>query len=92
MKQQKKKNIQDVVRAEYPEFVEEVTSLTAEQLNTRLAQLAKDNEALQDTKETDEGLNEAREVVSQLAAPYTEGKKVIRHKSRYLISLLKERG
>lgn len=86
-----KKSVQDTVREEMPEFVDEVASLTADQLNSRLAQLAKDTESLLDAKEADEGLNEARETASQLAAPYKDGVKMIRLKTRYLLSLLKER-
>jgi hypothetical protein len=37
-------------------------------------------------------LEEAKNQVSELSAPYRDAKKVIRLKTRYIISLIKEKG
>lgn len=84
--------VTDKVVKELPEFVEEVASLSVEQLNDRLAQFAKDSEAVDDAKEADEALAEAREVAAQLAAPYADSKKVLKLKTRYIIGLIKDKG
>lgn len=77
---------------ENPEFVAEVGGLSVEQLNARLAQLAKDGEAVEDAKEADEALEVAKAEASDLAAPYRDAKKAIRLKGRYVISLIREKG
>lgn len=75
-----------------PEFVDETSSLDVAGLNGRLAQLAKDMEDLRDAQEADEALETAKQQSTELGAPYRDGKKAIGLKSRYLVSLLKEKG
>jgi len=87
-----KKSVEQVVQEEMPEFAAEVASLSKEELNARLAQLAKDSEAVEQAKDGDQELEGARALASELAAPYRDGKKAIRTKSKYIISLLKDRG
>jgi len=87
-----KKDIQSVVAKELPEFTGECSNLTADQLNARLAQLAKDGEAVSEAKDADPWLETARAQVSELAGPYNDAKKAVRMKSQYIISLLKDRG
>jgi len=86
------KSLEQQVKEEMPEFVSEVASASTEQLDARLAQLAKDLEAVNDAKEADEELKEARETASAMAQPYRDAKKHIALKSRYIVSLLKDRG
>lgn len=80
------------VQKEMPEFVGEVNSLSPEQLDARLAQLAKDMESVHESQEADEELEQARERASELNAPYRDSKKAISMKSRYIVELLKEKG
>lgn len=87
-----KKTVQEVAQAEFPEFVGEVSGLTADQLNNRLATLAKNLEESETAKEEDEELEEAKLTASELAAPYRDAKKALRVKSKYIIGLLKEKG
>jgi hypothetical protein len=84
----KKKGIEE----EYPEFVSEVAALTTDQLNNRLATLAKNLEESETAKEDDEELEEAKATASELGAPYRDMKKAVRAKSKYIIKTLKERG
>jgi hypothetical protein len=87
-----KKTIQELVQGEYPEFANEVAGLSADQLNNRLATLAKNLEESETAKEDDEALEQAKAEASELAAPYRDAKKALRAKSKYVISLLKEKG
>lgn len=87
-----KQNIMEKVQKELPEFASNADSMTAEQINAKLADLAKGVEDVEIAKESDMDLEKAREHASQLAAPYRESLKVIKLKSRYLIKVLQSRG
>ena len=87
-----KKNVNEIVQKEMPEFAGEVAGLSVEQLDARLAQLAKDAEATDEAKDADQELAEAREAAKQMAAPYREAKAAIGLKSKYIVGLIKEKG
>lgn len=87
-----KKSVQVVVQEEFPEFASEVAVLDETNLNNRLAGLAKALEQSETAKEDDEALEDAKELATELGAPYKDAKKAIRVKSKYIIALLKERG
>lgn len=87
-----KVNVQQKAQKEMPEFTAEVDSLSVDQLNARLAQLAKDSDEVENTKEACEALEEAREAANQLSTPFKDAKNAIRLKSRYIIALLKDKG
>lgn len=86
------KSVVETVQKEFPEFAAEVESLQTEDLNARIARLAKDNQEVQDAKEADEGLEIAKAVTAERSAPYREAKRAISLKVRYIINLLKDRG
>lgn len=87
-----KKSLQEKVQEEMPEFANEVAGLSVDQLNVRLANLAKDAEKNEEAQEDDEDLEKARGEAAELSAPYRDAKKAIRLRSRYVISLIKEKG
>ena len=87
-----KKSNRESVQEEYPEFANEVDALSVDQLNNRLATLAKYLEESETAKENDEALEEAKTASSELAAPYRDAKKAIRAKTKYVIATLKEKG
>lgn len=87
-----KKDVRAVVEGEFKEFVEEVQALNSVDLNNRLAQMAKHAEEVINTKENDERLNEVREELKQLNAPYRDSLKALKLKNKYIILLLKDRG
>jgi len=87
-----KMSLNEKVQKELPEFAGEVASLTAQELNNRLAELAKGAEQNEQAKEDDEELADTQAKASELAAPYKDAKKMIRLKSRYIIGLLKDKG
>jgi len=88
----KKKTLQEKIQEEMPEFAGEVSGLSVDQLNARLANLAKDGEKNEEAKEDDEDLENAQAEAKELGAPYRDAKKAIRLRSRYIIFLIKEKG
>ena len=91
MARQKKTN-NEVVQGEYPEFATEVAGLSPDQLNNRLASLAKALEESETAKEGDEELENAKALASELSGPYRDVKKAIRQKTKYVIGLLTDKG
>lgn len=87
-----KKTLQEKVQEEMPEFAGEVAGLSVDQLNGRLANLAKDSETNETAMEDDEELEKAKAHASELGAPYRDARKGIRLRSRYIIALIKEKG
>jgi len=86
-----KKSVQEKIREENPEFVEACKSLTLAELDNRLAGLAKDAESVDEARESDEKLANAKEEASSLGAPYRDAKKAIKLKTKYILELIKER-
>lgn len=76
------------VKEQLPDFHGEVQSLSIEQMDNRLAQLAKALEAVEDQKEQDLELERARELVANIMEPYREVRKTIRLKTKYLVALI----
>lgn len=87
-----KKSLSEKVHKEMPEFADAVAGLSVEELDARLAQIAKDIEAVQESKEADEKLEQARAVAAEAAAPYSDSKKALKLKTSYIIGLIKEKG
>ena len=87
-----KLSVYDKVRKEYPEFVEEVVGLSVEELNNRLAMNAKQVAEIEDAKEADEALFSLKEEVKLMSAPYSEAKKALNQKTRFIVELIKEKG
>lgn len=91
MARQKKTN-REKVEGEFPTFATEVAGLTTEQLNSRIAGLAKELEESETDKEDNGDLEDARALSAELVAPYNDVKKAVRAKTRYIVGLLKDRG
>lgn len=87
-----KKSVQEKVQTEFPEFATEVAVLSVDQLNNRLATLAKNLEESETAKENDSDLESAQATAAELSAPYKDAKKAIRLKTKYVISLLTDKG
>jgi hypothetical protein len=87
-----KKSLKQKVQELYPDFAGDVDSLPVELLEKRLTTYAKRAEEIEEAKENDGELERTRELLSELGAPYRDGRKEVRYKSRYLITLIKERG
>jgi hypothetical protein len=87
-----KKSVQEKVQAEFPEFVTDVAGLSVDQLNTKLATLAKGLEESEECKDNDEELEKTKLLAAELSAPYRDIKKAVGLKTKYVISLIKEKG
>lgn len=87
----KSKSLQEKIKEQFPEFMEEVQSLKVEELNARLAQAAKDAEAVAEAKAEDNALQTATDHAKELGAPYREAKAALKLKTKYLCQLVKER-
>ena len=80
------------IQRQFPDFVEMVDSMSVEQLEGRLNIYAKELEKVKIAKERDVALNSAKNLVSELSAPYNEAKKAIELKTSYIIMLIAEKG
>lgn len=86
------KSIEEKIQKAAPEFVTEVVGLSVEELDARVLKLAKEVEAIQDAKEADEEYQTAKELVTEMAAPYNESKRGAQMRIKYLIFLINEKG
>jgi hypothetical protein len=87
-----KKDVRLKAQKQIPDFVEVVDALDVDSLEKRLNTLAKQAEEVESAKENDEALEEAKEQVAEMSAPYRDAKKEIRLKTRYIIQLIGEKG
>lgn len=82
----------DKVRKEMPEFFDSVQSLNVQALKNRIADQAKGLSESEEAKDNDEGLKNAQAELKELNAPYRELKKAVAMKTRYLLSLIEDKG
>lgn len=87
-----KKNLEKSIKEEMPEFFDSCQSLSQEEIDSRLAQLVKDRNAVDESEGDDVELDEAKKLKSELGAPYRDAKAAIKLKSDYLCLLLSQRG
>lgn len=86
------KPIEQKIKEDHPEFFDTCQTLTEADIDARLAQMAKDSEAITEAAGNDKELKETKEKASYLVAPYREAQNVLKLKLRYLVKLLKDRG
>lgn len=75
-----------------PTFLEEIAGLGAQQLEARLLGLAKGRQEILASQEQDEDLQQAKDAVKELAAPYRDSLSLTDLKMRYVAELIKEKG
>lgn len=80
------------IETELPEFTAEVRSLLSGDLEQRLLELTKASMEVDDSKEDDQELQETKDKLKELNAPYSEAKKTIKMKTKYILTLLKDKG
>jgi hypothetical protein len=80
------------IRKEHPDFVQEVDTLTGDQLKARIVQLQQALEESNAHKEANDDLTAAKANVTELNGPYQDVRKAVQLKTKYLIELLKEKG
>jgi hypothetical protein len=75
-----------------PRFRHEAVKLSVADLETKVNEYAKANEANDELQENDEELAGARAHATELARPYKEDRTAYKLKSKYAILLIKEKG
>lgn len=88
----KKKTFREVVEEQHQDWVSSVQSLTTDQLDKRLLDLAKYEQELHAFKESDEKLAQAQDLAKELNAPHKENMKANKLKQKYLVMLIKDKG
>jgi hypothetical protein len=88
----KKKSFEEKIAEEMPEFVGEVVGLSVEQLKGRLGDIAKAQQENDDNQKADEELQQAKAHTKELNSTYTEPRKALKKKTKYLCGLVKEKG
>lgn len=88
----KEKNIRLTIQKQFPEFPEVVDGLSVDELEKRLSEYTKRNEATDAAKKRDGALNTAKDQVAEYSAPYKDAKKANNLKIKYIIQLIGEKG
>ena len=78
------------------EFVDSVIGLSVGDLNAKLSTLSKNAEEVREAQEAamedGEPLKEASDELAQLKGPFTDAKKLLKSKTKFVYRLLKEKG
>ena len=97
-----KKNVREKVEKQFPEFVQEVSSLGLPDLERRLSTCAKQMEEVQSVLDCSSedpahqkavtAISSTKEVLKEMTGPFTDCKKALRLKTKYLIETIKDKG
>ena len=86
------KSLTETVQSEYPEFADEVLALNVEQLEKRIANYQKELADSEEHKANNEVLKSVKAQYDELKGPYEDVKKAVKLKTKYLVSLIREKG
>lgn len=87
-----KKSFEEKIQEEMPDFVGEVLGLTVQDLNNRLAAIAKASHENDENQKNDEELNQAKAHARELGQTYAEPRKALKKKTKYIVKLIQEKG
>lgn len=74
------------------EFMESVMGLSNKDLEARISQMQKALDESEEHREANEALKNAKDEVKLISGPYNDVKKAVKLKTKFIISLLKEKG
>lgn len=74
------------------QFAESVLKLNAQELKNRIASLASQLQESETHREENSALQKAKDEVKELSGGYNDVRKAVKLKTKYLISLLQEKG
>ena len=74
------------------EFKAEVDSQSVASLEARITRMQKDLDDSEEHKKENISLNNAKDEVKELSGPYSDFKKSVQVKTKYIIELIKEKG
>lgn len=86
------KSLFDKIKEIDAEFPEGLISATDEVLNTKLAELAKQQTSIEEERAADTDLKSLQEQAKHAASGYNERTQACKLKRRYVYGILKERG
>lgn len=86
------KTLMEKLDSQFPGFVDEVSGLSVQALEKKVADYQKSLEDSENHKSANEPLRVAREQLKELNAPYSEVRKAIGLKTKYLIQTIREKG
>lgn len=75
-----------------PQFAETVLGLNAQELKNRIASLASQLQESETHREENAALQQAKDEVKELSGGYNDVRKAVKLKTKYIISLLNEKG
>lgn len=92
MSRKEKKSFKEQVQEMYGEWTDGLNTLSVEELDKMILRYAKHREEVKEDRKNNERLNELAELKKELEAPYRDSLKAIDIKTRYLLTLLAEKG
>jgi FtsZ-interacting cell division protein ZipA len=91
-KQKKAKTLQDKIREIDPNFVDEVSVATDDELKSKITTLTSQKIEVEEAQKNDPDIADVKEKLKQLKSTYTEPLKAYKLKIQFLVQLLKDRG
>jgi uncharacterized small protein (DUF1192 family) len=85
-------SVEQKCQKEHPEFCGEVAGLSVEELNSRIAEITKGISEAEDKLKGNEEVESLRNALSEILGPLRDAKKAAKLKTKYIISLIKEKG
>lgn len=92
MDDSKELSIKKKCQKDYPEFTDQVDTLSVQELEKNIIRYANYREETELEKQKDPDLQRAKETVKELSAPYNDTLKALKLKMAYLYLLVGERG
>lgn len=86
------KSVKEQVQEKHKEFASEVDGLSDAALRARIVSLQQALAESEQHKEENEALIQARAEVTELSGPYNDVKKAVKLKTRYILTLIEEKG
>lgn len=86
------KTLMEKVDEKFPTYSSEVLGLSVQQLEQRIVNLQKQLQDSETHKEENKELQSLSEKRSELLGPYRDVKSAVALKTKYLVSLIKEKG
>ena len=91
-RRKEKLTFEQKMQQEDPEFTSSVDGLNVAQLEARIANYQKELQDSEEHKAQNQPLKDAQAELKQLTGPYSDVRKAVKKKTRYLISTIRSKG
>lgn len=91
-KSRKPKTLREKIETEFPEFADEAVTLAIPQMEKRISDMQKEFQDSEQHRTENPDLNQAKNEVKELSSSYNEVKKAVSLKTKYLVTLIREKG